>query len=41
LPVTDQSLEWSLHVAMADQRRISAATAALIEMVDDHVEQPR
>ena len=40
LPVTDQSLEWSLHVAMADQRRISAATAALIEMVDDHVEQP-
>jgi DNA-binding transcriptional LysR family regulator len=40
LPVTDQSLEWSLHVATADQRRISAATAALMDLVDAHVEQP-
>jgi DNA-binding transcriptional LysR family regulator len=38
LVVADQSLEWSLHVATAEQRRVSAATAALIAMVDNHLE---
>lgn len=37
LTVTDQSLEWSLHVATANHRRISAATAALIDMADHYV----
>ncbi|MGW4462798.1 LysR family transcriptional regulator [Micromonospora sp. NPDC004704] len=40
LPVTDQSLEWSLHLATAEQRRISSATAALMAMVDDHLTLP-
>lgn len=38
LPVTDQSLEWSLHVATARGRRVGAATAALLELVDAYVE---
>ncbi|MEU4675600.1 LysR family transcriptional regulator [Micromonospora sp. NPDC023737] len=38
LPLTGQSLEWSLHVATASGRRITAATAALLEMVDEHLE---
>ncbi|TDC39421.1 LysR family transcriptional regulator [Micromonospora sp. 15K316] len=38
LPVTDQPLEWSLHVATAQDRRTSAATRALLEMVDEHLE---
>ncbi|WP_410809628.1 LysR family transcriptional regulator [Micromonospora sp. 067-2] len=38
LPVTDQSLEWSLHVATATHRTISAATSALLQMVDEHLE---
>jgi DNA-binding transcriptional LysR family regulator len=40
LTVTDQSLEWSLHVATAKHRRISAATAALIDMADAYVDNP-
>ncbi|WP_173067603.1 LysR family transcriptional regulator [Phytohabitans houttuyneae] len=38
LRVTDQSLEWSLHVATAKHRHVSAATAALIDMVDPYVD---
>ncbi|MEO3786858.1 LysR substrate-binding domain-containing protein [Actinocorallia sp. B10E7] len=38
LTVTDQSLEWALHVATAEHRRISAATSALIGMADDFVD---
>ncbi|RKR85994.1 DNA-binding transcriptional LysR family regulator [Micromonospora pisi] len=41
LPVTDQSLEWSLHLATAENRRISSATAALMEMVDSHLARSR
>ncbi|MFC4022062.1 LysR family transcriptional regulator [Micromonospora sp. GCM10011542] len=39
LPVTDQSLEWSLHVATASQRAIGAATRALLELVDEYVDE--
>jgi DNA-binding transcriptional LysR family regulator len=39
LPVTDQSLEWSLHVATAEHRNIGAAARALLEMVDEHLEE--
>ncbi|MEV1332128.1 LysR family transcriptional regulator [Micromonospora costi] len=38
LPVTDQSLEWALHAATATGRRVSAATAALLTMVDAHLQ---
>ncbi|GAA2738780.1 LysR family transcriptional regulator [Actinocorallia aurantiaca] len=38
LPVTDQSLEWALHVATAEHRRVGAATAALVGMADDFVD---
>ena len=37
LTVTDQSLEFGLHVATAENRRVTAATSALLEMVDGHV----
>ncbi|WP_199734285.1 LysR family transcriptional regulator [Micromonospora musae] len=38
LPLDDQSLEWSLHVATARHRRVGAATAALLKLVDEHLE---
>jgi DNA-binding transcriptional LysR family regulator len=37
LPVTDQSLEFSLHVATAEQRRTSAAARALLDLADAYV----
>ncbi|GIH14988.1 LysR family transcriptional regulator [Rugosimonospora africana] len=39
LRVTDQSLEWALHAATAEQRRISAAISELLGMVDAHLEE--